>query len=155
MNNRRPTRLQSYDYNLPGSYFITICVMDHKCSFGYVNNGEMIHNQLGIIALEQFSWLSSHYNYVDVSICTVMPNHVHAIININPGDAIRAPLSLSQLVGAYKTKVSFNIHKLGKKNFAWQRSFHDHIIRTRPSYNRIALYIKNNPINWEKDRFHV
>ena len=37
----------------------------------------------------------------------------------------------------------------------WQKSFHDHIIRNEQDYIRIAEYIENNPINWEKDCFYT
>jgi putative transposase len=82
-----------------------------------------------------------------------MPNHVHAIIEINPGDMGTAPLNLSQIVAAYKTRVSKAIHLQGLKTFSWQRSFYDHLIRNQYSYDNIAAYIKNNPLTWEKDRF--
>jgi len=33
----------------------------------------------------------------------------------------------------------------------WQRNYWEHIIRDEKSYNEIAEYIVNNPINWHKD----
>ena len=36
----------------------------------------------------------------------------------------------------------------------WQRNFYEHIIRSVDDYNRIAEYIKNNPINWKHDDFN-
>lgn len=38
--------------------------------------------------------------------------------------------------------------------FAWQSRYHDHIIRNQLEMNRIADYIKNNPLRWELDRFY-
>lgn len=61
--------------------------------------------------------------------------------------------SLSELMGAYKMKVSKNIHALGYAAFAWQRSFHDHIIRNEESYKKISNYIINNPNCWDQDKF--
>jgi len=37
----------------------------------------------------------------------------------------------------------------------WQRDYWEHIIRNGQSYQRIAKYIINNPINWQNDRFHA
>jgi REP element-mobilizing transposase RayT len=37
----------------------------------------------------------------------------------------------------------------------WQRSFHDHIIRSERDYDRIAEYIENNPRNWRDDCFYA
>jgi hypothetical protein len=33
----------------------------------------------------------------------------------------------------------------------WQRNYHDHIIRHGKAFQRISRYIKNNPVNWQKD----
>lgn len=41
----------------------------------------------------------------------------------------------------------------GKKIF--QRSYHDHIIRTEKEYRIIWKYIDENPLNWENDCFYV
>ena len=35
----------------------------------------------------------------------------------------------------------------------WQRGFHDHIIRDRGDYEKIAKYIYENPIRWQYDCF--
>jgi REP element-mobilizing transposase RayT len=56
-------------------------------------------------------------------------------------------------MGAYKTTVSKKIHLAGYAVFAWQRSFHDHIIRDEKSYERISNYIIDNPKKWDKDKF--
>jgi putative transposase len=55
---------------------------------------------------------------------------------------------LTELIGAYKTTVSKRIHLVGDKDFKWQNSFYDHIIRNAWSLNNIISYIKSNPENW-------
>ncbi len=62
--------------------------------------------------------------------------------------------SISELMGAYKTTTSKQIRLAGLSQFAWQRSFHDHIIRNEESYNNISLYILNNHLKWEEDKFY-
>jgi len=62
--------------------------------------------------------------------------------------------SLSQIVGAYKTTTSKQIHLMGFMDFRWQRSFHDHIIRSIEAYERISRYIINNPKMWKDDFFN-
>ena len=59
--------------------------------------------------------------------------------------------SLSELMGAYKTTVSKEIHRIGHANFAWHRSFHDHVIRNDEGYRKIAEYIQHNPQLWADD----
>jgi hypothetical protein len=34
----------------------------------------------------------------------------------------------------------------------WQRSFHDHAIRTEQALDSIREYIANNPLKWHLDR---
>jgi hypothetical protein len=62
--------------------------------------------------------------------------------------------SLSELMGAYKTTASKQIHLAGDSEFAWHRSFYDHIIRDARGYHNISAYIENNPAKWEADRFN-
>ena len=40
------------------------------------------------------------------------------------------------------------------EKYVWQRSFHDHIVRTEDDFRMIAEYIQNNPRRWEEDCFH-
>ncbi len=91
-----------------------------------------------------------------------MPNHFHGILIIknilNPvGTGLdlslqKKCLSLSNIIGAFKTTSSKYIHQTGLDSFRWQRSYYDHIIRNEYSLFRIRKYIKNNPRNWEDDR---
>ena len=41
-----------------------------------------------------------------------------------------------------------------KITFGWQERFHDHIIHNQHEYERIAIYIENNPTTWEEDKFY-
>ena len=120
------------------------------------NNQLMILNQLGQIANKQLQWLEEQYVYVVLHSSIVMPNHVHAIIEIDSSlvsDATMKIKSLSELVGAYKTTSSKLIRRSGFESFAWHRSFHDHIIRNEQSYNRIMNYIITNAERWKADVF--
>lgn len=78
------------------------------------------------------------------SVGTVRDLSVHEEIKIK---------SLSSLIGAFKTTSSKIIHQAGFLDFAWQRSFHDHIIRNEKSYLNISNYIDSNPERWTVDAF--
>ena len=102
---------------------------------------------MGEIADQQWYWLAEQYPYIVLHEFIVMPNHIHGIIEINckamagKGRDLSLPpkiKSLSELMGAYKTTASKYIHLKGYAEFAWQRSFHDHIIRDEKSYKRIC-----------------
>jgi len=189
MHNRKLNRLQGYDYSRNALYFVTSCVQDRICWFGEIWDQQMLLNEYGKIAEQQWYWLAQQYPYVILHQFVVMPNHIHGIIEIddsivdsvvgtgrdlshlNDDNAIgtgrdlslrpQSPLqpekikikSLSELMGAYKTTTSKQIHCAGLVNFKWQRSFHDHIIRNQASFIRISDYIQNNPANWKEDTF--
>jgi REP element-mobilizing transposase RayT len=61
--------------------------------------------------------------------------------------------TLSTIVRSYKSAVSKHAHRLGF-DFAWQRNYHEHIIRDCNEHARIAEYIENNPIIWQTDKFY-
>lgn len=58
--------------------------------------------------------------------------------------------SLSQLIKSFKILVT---KELGQPVF--QRSFHDHIIRSEADYLRIWQYTDENPATWEADCFYT
>ena len=132
------------------------------------NESEMILNEYGIIANNQLQWLEIQYPYIELHSYIVMPNHIHAIIEIdslklnlirkNDTDQLNSEdikiKSLSEIMGAYKTTSSKLIHQADYGTFAWHRSFHDHIIRDEKAYQNIVNYIANNPNRWNKDKFY-
>lgn len=95
---------------------------------------------------------------------TVMPNHFHAIIIIGENKyndsnvASRgnkfSPQSknLASIIRGFKSSVTTDARTI-KSSFSWQPRFHDHIIRSSEEYERISKYIRENPMNWNKDKF--
>ncbi len=165
MHERKPNRLQGYDYSTDNLYFVTSCVHNRICCFGQPSEQQMILNEYGKIAEKQWYWLADQYPYVVLHEFIVMPNHIHGIIEIDhmrvrESKTIKIK-SLSELMGAYKTTVSKQIHLIECTDssrpvytFKWQRSFHDSIIRDEGSFQRISNYIVNNPKNWKQDNFY-
>ena len=172
---RKLNRLYEYDYSSDGLYFITSCIQDKFCCFGEIADGEMLLNQYGKIAEQQWLSLEEKYGYVILHSFVIMPNHMHGIIEIDKhynGEIKQAGVgtgrdlsfavqdepikikSISELMGAYKTTTSKQIHLAGYDEFKWQRSFHDHIIRDAKSFESITNYIENNPQNWPGDTFY-
>lgn len=118
----------------------------------------MVFSEIGIYAKKCLEELPVHYKYVRVPIFVVMPNHIHAIIHIfESADAPRSiptiRTALGVVVGGYKQAVT----RYARRNnieFAWQKRFHDHIIRGINDGNRIAEYIDNNVIRWAADCYN-
>ena len=54
---------------------------------------------------------------------------------------------LLKIIQQYKSSVSRDINR-HNNNFAWQRSFYEHVIRNDKSYYNIQKYIFYNPLKW-------
>jgi len=82
IHHRRSIRLKGYDYAQAGLYFITICCQDRACLFGEIQNGEMVLNEYGTIAHNE--WIKTHEIRTNVELgeFVIMPNHIHGIIKI-------------------------------------------------------------------------
>lgn len=167
---RKPNRLKGFDYSTPTAHFVTICVKDRQCLLSRIdgaNVGAAISRppsntltQAGRIVDAAIQAIPAHYPSIHVEKYVVMPNHVHLLLMVSPaadGRLIAAPTSadgaptpsISQVVGHMKRSVSKSLgHSL------WQKSFHDHIIRTEREYRMIWEYINTNPLRWTEDCFY-
>ncbi|HTN68282.1 MAG TPA: transposase [Dysgonamonadaceae bacterium] len=170
MKERKKNRMINFDYSSDNLYFVTSCTKDKICCFGEIINGNMVLNEMGEIAQRQWQWLTEQYPYLKSHAFVVMPNHIHGILEINRDRmvgtgrgymvgtgrdlSLQKIKTLSELMGAYKTTTSKKIHLLGNNDFAWQRSFHDHVVRNTASHEKITEYITDNPMNWDKDMFN-
>ena len=83
IHHRRSIRLKEYDYSQPGAYFITICTHNKQCRFGKVFDGDMVLNELGVIAREQWLCLTERFINITLGEFVIMPNHMHGIIIVN------------------------------------------------------------------------
>lgn len=171
---RKNIRLSGYDYSSEGLYFITICTHNHEPKFGYISNGIMILNEIGDVASMEWLKLQERYSSVQLLDFVVMPNHMHGIIMLEGGNltemmdvegraTARVAPTVGMIVGAYKSLVVNSclkrykkmniIHSVSRMGDLWQRNYFEHIIRSEISLGVISRYIKNNPVNWEKDCF--
>ena len=142
---RKPTRIPGYDYSCVNYYFVTICTHEKHCLF--YTHGKL--NRLGSIAQTCMQSIPQHFPECKVDKYVIMPNHVHAILVIDECNA--SPITA--IVGQYKSSVSKLIHQIQPNLLVWQRSFHDHVIRTQRRYEVIWSYIDTNPLRWREDCF--
>ncbi len=106
---------------------------------------------MGQIVEVELQNLHRYYENVYVDVFTVMPNHIHAIIAIeNEKEKVQLPT----IVGLLKSGITKKICKIQLNTEVWQRSFHDHVIRSQSSYEKIYSYIQFNPQKWEQDCFY-
>ncbi|MEK7377048.1 MAG: transposase [Candidatus Margulisiibacteriota bacterium] len=155
-------RKKGYDYAQNGYYFITICTKYRYPWFGKILDGNVVLSNCGTIVKNQWEWLAKQHKYVRLDEFVVMPDHFHAVLQIDNDtvrehgvDAVRErhlqPHTQShhktagRIIGAFKTTSSKMIHITGHSLFSWQRSFHDRIIRNDIELYKIRAYIRNNP----------
>jgi REP element-mobilizing transposase RayT len=91
-----------------------------------------------------------------------MPNHFHGIIVVGMQSIARklwphqgvihhAP-TLGNIVRVFKAITTRRIRTRSNNEFAWQRNYHEHIIRNEAELHCIRQYIIDNPMHWETDR---
>ncbi|MDR0227983.1 MAG: hypothetical protein LBI72_02845 [Flavobacteriaceae bacterium] len=155
-------RAHWWDYSNNGTYFITICTKDRINYFGRVQQGEIILNPLGQSVLKCWNSIPIFHPYVVLDAFIIMPNHVHGILHIDNGESKSISLpkecktpsgSLGSIIRGFKVGVKKEAYILNIP-FFWQSRYHDHIIRTADSYQKIANYIVMNPLTWEQDKFY-
>jgi putative transposase len=159
---RRSIRLKNYDYSQSGAYFITICTHKRECSFGNIKDGEIELTEVGKTACKYWVEIPEHFAGVQIDEFVVMPNHLHAVVMINPvGVQNFEPLqhryqhtiskSIGSIIRAYKSTVSHWCKVNEHDYFRWQRNYYEHVIRNEDDLSEIREYIVNNPLKWDLD----
>ena len=80
--NRHTIRLRGYDYCSNGIYFITLCTQDRVRAFGRITNRNMVLNQFGLVAAEEWLKTARLRHYVRLDEFIIMPDHMHGILII-------------------------------------------------------------------------
>jgi type I restriction enzyme R subunit len=79
----------------------------------------------------------------------VMPNHVHVVLRLLPGQELAAVLH------SWKSFSAKQINKtIGRTGTVWQREYYDHLIRDGKELDKTIAYVLNNPTraklrNWK------
>ena len=157
IHHRRTIRLQEYDYSSDGLYFITICTHQHKTTLGKNIDGQMTLSRSGEIIEKVWNELNTKFPNIICHEYTIMPNHLHGIIQIK-NDIVGGqtpPLqqtTLGNIIAFFKYKTTKQVNS---DTPLWQRNYYEHIIRNQQAYEEIAAYIIENPINWRNDKLYI
>jgi len=177
--NRHTTRLQNWNYNWRGLYFVTINTKFGEPYFGEIVDNKVELNEIGREVEKQWLLTTSIRPDMNLSLdeFIVMPNHFHGIIGIGPNDynsfspshmdsmhAVRTaqqkgkfgPQSknLGSIIRGFKSSVT-TWCRINHQLFDWHSRYHDIIITDEKMLNKIRKYIRKNPENWKKDRFFI
>lgn len=157
---RKPNRIENYDYSQNGAYFVTVCTQDRKRILSQiVGDGFPVPMMCGKIAEEMILRIPEKYPNVSVDKYVIMPDHIHILLRIElVGEAFRLPEegtgnpspTVGNVMGWYKyqTTKQINLFRKTPGGQVFQRSYYDHVIRNQQDYNEIWEYIDNNPCKW-------
>ena len=149
---RKSNRLENYDYNSAGAYFITVCTKNRQnllCDIvgeGLCALPSIKLFPIGLVIKESIEYINKKYIGVSINKYVIMPNHIHLLVRIKTETGGHRAPPLQSIIGNFK---SYTTHKYG--GVLWQRSFYDHIVRNENEYNKIWEYIDQNPLKWEND----
>ena len=153
---RKMPRLPGWDYSSPGAYFVTVCTQGRKNLFAPVGADSISARMVERTFLETIG----RYKGVSSPKYVVMPNHFHAMITIERADMESAP-TIPKIMQDFKRYSTLEYIKLVKRGILppfegriWQRSYHDHILRSEADYLRVWAYIDTNPAKWREDCFY-
>lgn len=142
---RKRLRLKKFDYSKEEIYFITICIKNRIKLLGKIIETNRIElTKIGNISEQYIKKIEIKYKNVKIDEYIIMPNHIHLLLIVNKQNDI----SISRIIKQYKMCVSKIIGYS-----IWQKSFYEHIIRNEKEYWKIKEYIKDNIINWKKDKY--
>ena len=139
--NRKHNRLENYDYNQNGAYFITISVKERKeilCDI-VGDDAHIVPKKYGTIVEKYIRNVPEIEKYI------IMPDHIHMIVRIENG-SMWASTPTNKILNIVRSIKTLTTKEIGKPIF--QRSYYDHIIRNQDDYNEVWEYIENNPKKW-------
>ena len=167
---RKPTRLDFFDYNSSGAYFLTICTENRRNLLSHIVGGDVPDapqldasylqkrvelSHYGKIADKYINQLNYYYENIKVDRYVIMPNHIHIMLFVSAGGASRTspPTKQHSIVSRFiSTFKRFCNKEIGKN--IWQISFNDHIIRNQKDYDKHVKYIYENPARWYFDELY-
>ncbi len=172
----KSSRLTSWDYSTPGYYFITICTLNHNNFFGKIINNKIIYSKRGEIAKSELLKTFEIRKNIKLHEWIIIPNHVHILMEIKYQNyqlnrcrdvpqnvsteskkfSVISPRSnsISNIIKQFKSAVTRQINPQ-TIFFGWQPRFHDEIIKDEKKLLIVKEYIKNNIINWNKDKYFI
>ncbi|MDR1761648.1 MAG: hypothetical protein LBR55_04295 [Bacteroidales bacterium] len=76
------SRANWHDYG-GGAYFVTVCTKNRLYYFGEIANNEMTLSPIGKFLHDNLQNITEHYQYAEIPLFVVMPNHFHCIVFID------------------------------------------------------------------------
>ncbi len=155
---RKLPRMRGFDYSQEAVYFVTICSHGKKHIFGDISKIGDINvfspSRIGVLVEENFFRLPERFPEFTLIHFSLLPNHLHFLTMKKKTD-LDFSKSLSDLVGAFKSLSDRAVRNEMSGVRIWQKSFHDHIIRSEKDFQTHWLYIEENLNRWNEDEYFI
>ncbi len=169
---RKTVRLQRYNYDNNGAYFITICtknrqqILSRVVGTGVLDGPQIELLPHGKIAEKYIKQLNDFYTNVSIEKYVIMPNHIHLILFVytsenelldNPGDGpsgTPVPTNQNSVISRFISTFKRFCNKECGTNI-WQYRSYDHVIRNQRDYEEHINYIVKNPFCWYQDELYM
>ena len=163
---RKKIRLEGYDYNTAGLYFITVCTKEKRKLLCEINEplvGSIVldapliqMSKYGEVVERRLREMSDFYENIKLDDYVVMPNHVHMMVRIidngngASGTTLPTMNKIGRFVGTFKRltnrEIGINL---------WQSGSNDRIVRSDEEYIAYMEYMEANPRRWLTDEHYV
>ena len=162
--NRKPTRLQNFDYNSVGAYFITICtqhkqkILSHIVGTGVPDGPQIELTKYGQIAEKYIHQLNDFYEDLSVESYVIMPNHIHIMLWVKGAENGPSRTPVPTVQNSIPSRFVSTFKRFCNKEYGvniWQYRSNDHIIRNRQDYEEHLRYIYENPMRWYYDELYA
>ena len=116
LQSRKKNRLENFDYNQNGAYFITICVKDRKRILCDIvgDDAHIVPKKYGVIVEKYIRNVPEIEKYV------IMPDHIHMIVRIENG-SMWASTPTNKVANIVRSLKVLTTKEIGKPIF--QRSY--------------------------------
>ena len=143
-SNRKRLRLENYDYNTDGAYFVTICTKNKENLLCKIES-PLAPGDDPVISFTALGEIvdAATQKIPGIDKYSIMPNHVHMIVLQEGGKNLSTTIRLWKSVITAKAKRAI-----------WQTSFYEHVIRDEQDYLIKWKYIDDNPFKWASDEYY-
>ncbi len=163
---RKRMRLEGFDYNQNGAYFLTLCSKDRKAMFSSIVGRGILDapvtklTSLGKCVENSIDYINQHSDNLKIDHYVVMPNHVHLLVSVQRLESDAAGMygvSNRHPAEAVIPKLISSLKRYTNRACGielWQSGYYDHIIRDERDYRVRWEYIYSNPARWAEDEYY-
>lgn len=160
---RKPNRLEGYDYSREGMYFLTVCtkgkssILSHVVGRGILDAPGTELTEYGTVVDAAIHYLHAHLDDVFVESYVIMPNHIHLLVRLTGGASGRPRPTANHRQNSTVPKFISSLKRYTNRACGrelWQTSYYDHIIRNEQDFLTKLNYIETNPARWADDPYY-